>query len=165
MTRHTIVCVLAISLALQLVAAPASGTAAQEKESRQKFDPTRDAAKDIANAVTEAKKSGKRIILDVGGEWCSWCHKLDKFFAENADVTQFMNDHYIVVKVNYSKENKNEAVLSRYPAVKGYPHLFVLDSDGTLVHSQDTGELESGDHHDHDKVLAFLKKWVPNKGS
>lgn len=133
----------------------------QDEDHRTKFDPARDAEQDIQNAVTEAAENGKRVLLDVGGEWCIWCHKLDKFFAENEDVAEFMKKHYVVVKVNYSKENKNEKVLSRYPEIKGYPHLFVLENDGSLLHSQDTGELESGDHHDREKVFAFLKKWAP----
>ena len=74
-----------------------------------------------------------------------------------------MQKHFIVVKVNYSKENKNEKFLSKFPAVAGYPHLYVLSSRGKLLRSQDTGALESGDHHDHDKVFAFLKKWAPKK--
>jgi hypothetical protein len=64
------------------------------------------------------------------------------------------------VKVNWSKENKNEKVLSAYPVIPGYPHLFVLGSDGTLVHSQDTSELEQGKGHDPGKVMAFLRLWA-----
>lgn len=160
MTRHL------LSVALTVVLAIGSAHAiAQEPKERAKFEPARNAAKDIENAMKQAKASGKRIILDVGGEWCSWCHKLDKFFEDNADLNEFMHVNFVVVKVNYSKENKNEEVLSRYPPVKGYPHLFVLDSKGKLLHSQDTGALESGDHHDRDKVFAFLKEWAPPKGS
>jgi len=129
-------------------------------ETRVKFDPNRDAAKDIAEATALATKEHKRIILDVGGEWCIWCHKLDKFFEDNKDVSDFLHTKFIVVKLNYSKENKNEKVLANYPAIKGYPHLFVLENDGKLLHSQDTGELETGDHHDRDKVFNFLKKWA-----
>ena len=165
MTRKTALFVLPLALALSFSRSAAPVPAAQDNEQRQKFDPARDAAQDIQNAIRESQKTGKRIILDVGGEWCSWCHKLDKFFMDNTDVAAFMNDHYIVVKVNYSKENKNEKVLSHYPAIKGYPHLFVLESDGTLLHSQDTGQLESGDHHDRDKVFAFLRQWAPHAGS
>jgi thioredoxin-related protein len=138
-------------------------TASSTKEPREKFDPTRDAVKDIAEAVGVATKENKRILLDVGGEWCIWCHKLDRFFDEHKDVADFLHANYTVVKVNYSKENKNEKLLSTYPPVKGYPHLFVLDNTGKLLHSQDTGELESGDHHDHDKVLSFLKAWAPRR--
>lgn len=165
MPRLALYVISVISLALFLLSAVAAAPIGQDKKERTKFDPNRDAAQDIENAVVQATQSGKRIILDVGGEWCSWCHKLDKFFEENSDVTEFMLENYILVKVNYSKENKNEEVLSRFPPIKGYPHLFVLDSDGKLLHSQDTGELESGKYHDRDKVFSFLKAWAPPTGS
>ncbi len=155
-------CLVLITCTL-MTASVAGGSSSlyQEDDHHAKFDPTRDAEKDIQAAVTLAAQTGRRVLLDVGGEWCSWCHKLDKFFEENKDVTEFMNEHYVVVKVNYSKENKNEKVLSQYPEIKGYPHLFVLENDGSLLHSQDTGELEAGKYHDRDKVFAFLKEWAP----
>ncbi len=138
-------------------------TLVSDKGSHPKFDPTRDAAADIANAIQLATKENKRVLLDVGGEWCIWCHRLDKFFEDNKDAQDFLQANYVVVKVNVSKENKNEKVLSAYPPVKGYPHLFVLESDGVMLHSQDTGELESGQQHDHDKGMGFLKKWAPKQ--
>lgn len=127
---------------------------------QKKFDPSRDAAKDISDAIALAKKQSKRVILDVGGEWCGWCKKLDKFFEENQEAAKLLKDHYLLVKVNFSQENENKAVLSKYPKINGYPHLFVLDKDGKLLHSQDTGLLETGDHHDAAKVIPFLKKWA-----
>ena len=63
-------------------------------------------------------------------------------------------------KVNWSRENKNEAFLSALPAIKGYPHLFVLDGSGKLVHSQETDVLEQGRSYDKAKFVAFLKKWT-----
>jgi thioredoxin-related protein len=127
---------------------------------REKFDPKKDAAKEIKETIKIAKKQNKRILLDVGGEWCPWCKKLDKTFHENKDISDFLREKYLTVKINYSKENKNEKVLSKYPKIEGYPHLFVLDKNGKLLHSQNTGDLESGDHHDPVKVLEFLKKWA-----
>ncbi len=129
-----------------------------------KFDPKRDAAKDISDAIIEATKSNRRIILDVGGNWCVWCRRLDSLFTANKDLDEFMHKNYVVVRINFSKENENEQVLSRYPEIKGYPHLFVLDKDGKLIHSQDTGDLESGKGHSKEKVFTFLKKWAA-KGS
>lgn len=120
----------------------------------------RNPEKDLAEAVKVAKKQNKGIILDVGGEWCGWCHKLDKFFATNAEAGKILKEKYVVVKVNFSPENKNEAFLSKYPKINGYPHLFVLDKDGKLLHSQDTGLLETGPEHDAAKVIPFLKKWA-----
>lgn len=152
------ICVLATA-ALPIVG-HAQGTGAQApSETREKFDPKRDAAKDIEKAVLIAKKQNKRILLDVGGEWCGWCHKLDKFFKTDLEVAKVLKEKFVVVKINFSPENKNEAVLSKYPAAEGYPHLYVLDKNGKFLHSQGTGELETGDHHDHDKFMKFLKAW------
>ncbi len=153
--------VVLVCVALSSAPAQTQEKSPDKQSQREKFDPSRDPNKDLAAAVERASKSGQRILLDVGGEWCPWCHKLDAFFTEHQDARDFLHANFVVVKVNFSKENKNEAFLSQYPAVKGYPHLFVLDSTGKFLHSQDTGELESGDHHDHDKVFAFLRKWAP----
>lgn len=126
----------------------------------KEFDPARDAAKDIHDAVVEAGNTHRRVLLDVGGEWCIWCRRLDSLFATHAYLREYLHVHYVVVKVNYSKENKNETVLAKYPKIPGYPHFFVLENDGTLLKSQDTGELESGKGHDPVKVMAFLKIWT-----
>jgi thioredoxin-related protein len=128
-----------------------------------KFDPGRIPSEDLKLAIKEAKKTGKRIILDVGGDWCIWCHRLDKFFEDNEEVTSFMMENFLVMKVNFSEENKNEEFLSQFPQIPGYPHFFVLDKEGKLLHSQDTGLLEKGKGHDKEKVMAFLKKWAPKK--
>jgi len=124
------------------------------------FNPNRDVHLDLLNAIKEAQRSERHILLDVGGDWCVWCKKLDRFFNENSDINKFMHANYVVMKVNYSPENKNENFLSQYPKISGYPHFFVLNQNGQLIHSQETGSLESGDKHDRDEVFAFLKKWT-----
>lgn len=126
-----------------------------------KFDPKRDAQQDVATAAALAKAHNKRVLVDVGGEWCVWCHILDRFVAANPDVAAIRDANYVWLKVNWSPDNKNEALLSRWPKIGGYPHLFVLDSDGKLVHSQETGSLESGRDYDKAKFLAFLRAWAP----
>ena len=123
-----------------------------------KFDPARDAVVDLATATAAARAQHKRVLVDVGGEWWPWCHILDRFVAANAEVKKLVDENYVWLKLNWSPQNRNEAVLSRWPRVKGYPHLFVLDGDGRLVHSQDTGQLEAGKDYDNDKVLAFLRQ-------
>ena len=75
------------------------------------------------------------------------------------EIKSLLENHYIVLKINYSKENKNEKFLSQYPQIEGYPHFFVLDETGKLLHSQNTGELEKDKDYDRDKFIAFLEKW------
>jgi thiol:disulfide interchange protein len=123
-----------------------------------KFDPDRDAAADLALALSIAQAQSKRVLIDVGGEWCTWCHVLDRFIARNEEVRALLDSSYVLVKVNYSPRNKNEQVLSRWPKVAGYPHMFVLDASGRLIHSQSSAELESGKDYDKSKVIAFLRR-------
>jgi thioredoxin-related protein len=132
----------------------------QQYETVKKFDPTRNPEQDLKNAIEYAQKTNKRIILDVGGEWCIWCHRIDSFIESHKEIKEFLDKHFVVVKVNYSKENKNEKFLSSYPQIPGYPHFFVLDKDGKFLHSQDTGVLEKDKDYDEQKFMEFLKKWA-----
>jgi len=125
----------------------------------EKYDPQRDADKDINDALVEAKMSNRRVLLEVGGLWCIWCRHMDEFFEKQPAVLAIREKYYVTVKINYSEENKNEAVISRYGKVAGYPHIFVLDMDGSLLHSQDTAELEEGKGYNTAKFSGFLKKW------
>jgi thiol:disulfide interchange protein len=133
-------------------------SAQQAAKKEEIFDPKRDAAADLAAAIKKATKEKKPILVDVGGNWCGWCHKLDKLFKEDKEIGKMLKS-YVMLKINYSQDNENKAVLGKFPKISGYPHIFVLDSAGKLVHSQDTGLLETGDHHDPAKVKEFLKKW------
>ena len=139
---------------------PAQGTPHPTEVKKQVFDPKRDAQKDIDVAIKKAKKENKRILLDVGGDWCIWCRRLDALMHSDKEITGTLKKRFIIVKVNFSQENENKVVLAQFPKITGYPHIFVLEKDGTLLHSQDTGLLESGDHHDPAKVMEFLKKWM-----
>jgi thioredoxin-related protein len=79
----------------------------------KKYDPRRDAAKDIDTAIVEAQRTGRHILLVVGGEWCGWCHTLDNYFESHPQLLELRDRNYITVKVNWSPENMNEKALSR----------------------------------------------------
>jgi thioredoxin-related protein len=163
--RKIVFCILlGVSISIR-VDAQVHNSQADTASHQGKFDPLRDAQKDIQDAVREAQKTHQRILLDVGGEWCIWCRRLDTLYMKNSDLDRYLHKYFLVVKINVSKENQNEQVLAHYPKVAGYPHIFILDELGNLLQSQDTGELEYPKEspvkgHDKAKVLAFLKKWA-----
>lgn len=128
-----------------------------------KYDPARNAEQDIRDAVAEAARTGKRVMLEVGGEWCIWCHIMDEFFEKHPELLALREKNFVMLKINFSEENKNEAVLSQYPPIAGYPHIFVLGADGKLLHSQETGKLEEGRSYNLEKFMAFLEEWSPRE--
>ena len=127
------------------------------------YDPERNPADDLKAAVARAKKEKKRVLVQVGGEWCGWCHRMTKYFADNEKVAAALARDYLIMKVNYSEENRNEEFLKELPKIPGYPHLYVFDGNGKLLHSQGTAELEEGKSYSEEAVLKFLEKWAGEK--
>ena len=114
---------------------------------------------DLAATLVRATTEKKRILLQVGGEWCGWCKLLTGFIEKNESVRNSLEQNYLLMKVTYTQKQPNDAFLSKYPKIKGYPHLFVLDAEGNLLHSQDTSSLEQGKGYNEAKVLQFLETW------
>ncbi len=125
------------------------------------YDPQRDPARDLEQALALARKEGKNVMLQVGGDWCGWCSRMTKYFHDTRSVHDVLSKNYVLMKVNFSNENRNEAFLSAYPKVPAFPHLFVLDSSGKVLCSQYTGDLEEGSSYNEKAVLEFLNKWTP----
>jgi thiol:disulfide interchange protein len=126
-----------------------------------KFDPARDTGRDLETALQMARETNRRVLVEIGGEWCTWCHIMDRFFAAHPDLQRVRDANFVWLKVNFSKENPNETLLARWPKVAGYPHLFVLDMDGQVLHSQDTSLLEAGKDYDPAAFRAFLVSGSP----
>jgi thioredoxin-related protein len=124
-----------------------------------KYDPKRNADQDVRDAIEEAKRTRRRILLEVGGEWCVWCHRLDEFFDAHPDLTALRDKNFVTVKINFSEENRNNELLSRYDEIPGYPHIFVLDTDGKFLHSQNTSPLESAKSYSLERLTSFLDYW------
>ncbi len=131
--------------------------------SADSYDPAADADKDLEAGKVIAKRDGRKILLLVGGDWCPWCRKLAKYIEDTESVRAVLASGYVVQKVNVSDETSNTGFLNPYPAIDGYPHLFILDADGKLLHSQDSGELEKSGSYDEAKLLAVLKQRKPNE--
>jgi len=123
------------------------------------YSETADPASDLELATTLARSSNRRILLEVGGDWCVWCHLLDGFLAGDAKARDAMAASFIVMKVNWSPANRNKEFLGRYPGISGYPHFIVLHTDGSFLASQSTADFEKGKSYNSRKLIAFAKKW------
>ncbi len=127
------------------------------------YNPNADAKADIEKAVNLAKAEGKHVFLQIGGNWCVWCRRFHQFTENDAAISQYVADNYVVVKVNYSKENKNLDLLQElgYPQRFGFPVFVVLNADGERIHTQNSAYLEEDGGYSQSKVLSFFKQWSP----
>lgn len=127
------------------------------------YNPRADAAAEIRQAVSKAGREGKHVFLQIGGNWCVWCLRFNELVTKNDTLSTKMKSDYVVLHVNYSKENKNEEVLASlgYPQRFGFPVFVILDGNGNRIHTQNSAYLESGKGHSSKKVLEFLSNWSP----
>lgn len=132
-------------------------------DSTKLYDPTANAEKDVAVAVAKAKKEGKHVLLQIGGNWCVWCYRFNSFVLMDAELKNILNNNYVVYHLNYSPENRNSDYLKKlgFPQRFGFPVLVVLDADGSRLNTQDSSLLEKGNGYDKDKVKNFLINWSP----
>lgn len=125
------------------------------------YNPNADARTGIAAAVNKAKAENKHVLIQVGGNWCSWCVKMHHLFHSDNKIDSTIKANYVFILVNHSKENKNLPVLRDldFPQRFGFPVLVILNRDGKRIHTQATDLLESGEGYDNKKILRFLNAW------
>jgi thioredoxin-related protein len=125
------------------------------------YDPSLNAKDQITSAVDKAKKEGKQVLIQIGGNWCPWCIKMHNYLHSEPELTKLLEDDFVFIEVNYSKENKNLDVLEDlgFPQRFGFPVMVVVNDKGERIHTQSTGYLENGNTYDFEKVKSFLYNW------
>jgi thiol:disulfide interchange protein len=151
-------CIASALLALSPLAAAAQ-TPPSTLYVNEHYDPRANPYRDLERAIARASAENKRILIVVGGDWCVWCEVLDLHLARNADVRTAFERSFLLLKVNYSRQNENIAFLSGFPPSAGYPDFFILDANGAYLGHQPTDALENGRGYDHVRMLAFATRW------
>jgi thioredoxin-related protein len=127
------------------------------------YKPAENAEDKIREAQQLARKEGKHIFIQVGGNWCIWCARFNELLETDRAIDSVVRANYVVYHLNYSPENRNEKLLEKYrfPQRFGFPVFLVLDADGKLIHTQNSGYLEQGKGYDTKAILGFLNDWSP----
>ena len=130
------------------------------------YDERIDPLEQIEKAVATAKAAGKRVICQVGGNWCPWCLRLADFITNDSIISRVIEDNFVYIHVNYrpgtpsdsAKAKRDKALMKRLndPSHYGFPVLVVLDEKGKVAHIQETGCLERDKSYDREKVLNFF---------
>ncbi len=124
------------------------------------YDPQADPFQQLQDAQATAADDGKLILVIAGGEWCIWCHWLDAYLAANVDISEALKETFVVLKIFFGGMGYNEEFFATMPRATGYPHFWVLNSEGTLLVSQNTVPLEDGDKsYDKRNFMAFIDEW------
>lgn len=124
------------------------------------YDPQADAFEQYHHAVAQAEAQHKLVLVIAGGDWCRWCHVLNKFMTKNTDIEAALNDAFVVMKVYVGDQNYNEFFFSQLPEARGAPHFWIIAPDRNVLSSQSTSSFEHGKNgYDKHEFLAFIDHW------
>ncbi len=51
-------------------------------------------------AFEKARKENKPILISIGYSTCHWCHVMERESFENEEVAEFMNEHFVNIKLD-----------------------------------------------------------------
>jgi uncharacterized protein len=89
-----------------------------------------------ADAFKRARALNRPILLDVGAVWCPWCNLMDRDTYTNPGVAEYINQHFVAVKIDYDASPTLVAQLQRAQAVlnlpAGLPLTSFITPDGKL---------------------------------
>lgn len=135
------------------------------------YDENTDPMVQIDDALVRAKAESKFVICQVGGNWCPWCLRFADFVEKDSAVSRLVAGNFVYLHVNYNPRKKADetktaqaaALMKRLgnPARFGFPVFVFLDSEGHVIHIQDSSFLEEGNGYDTKKVIRAFANWTP----
>lgn len=124
------------------------------------YDEKADAKAQIADAVARARRENRRVLIQWGGNWCSWCLLLHDCFQSDANLAQTLRNDYDVVLIDINRNRDLAGTYGAVPRGSGVPFLTILDSAGKVLINQPTEPFETKKEgkngHDPRKLREFL---------
>ena len=116
----------------------------------------------VAAAFARAQKSHKRVLIDLGGNWCPDCIVLANFIRL-PEMRRFMEAHYEAVLVDVGRFNRNLQIPARFgitERLKGVPALLIATPDGKLVNGDNVFATADARNMTPQAIAAYLAKYA-----
>ena len=122
------------------------------------YDEKADANAAVDDAFTRAKASGKRVMIEMGANWCSDCRILAGVMAI-PEVTKFVSENFESARVDVGRFDHNQQIPARFHAkVNGIPWIVIAEPDGKVLASN--YEITDGNHQTPQSMVDWLAKWT-----
>lgn len=103
---------------------------------------------DFTQAMSEAKKEDKAIILNfAGSDWCGPCIKMTRDIFEKESFISYAENHLVLVRADFPRSKKNqldpkqvkhnEALAEKYNPQGKFPLTLLLDANGKVLRTWD----------------------------
>jgi thiol-disulfide isomerase/thioredoxin len=129
---------------------------------RSPYDPNANATAAVNAAFARAKKNGKRVLIDLGGNWCGDCIVLANLM-QLPELKRFLAAHFEIVSVDVGRFDKNLQIPARFgitQRLEGVPSVIVAEPDGTFVNPGRIAALADARHMTPQAIADWLAQWT-----
>ena len=128
------------------------------------YDEKANATAAVDKALAKAKATNKRLLIDMGGNWCGDCRILAATM-ELPEMKAFIARNFEVVSVDVGHMDKNLQIPARYGVttkLEGVPAIFVVDpkSGQQLVSKAQIADLADARHMQPQDLANWLAKYT-----
>ena len=89
-------------------------------------------------AFAAARAADRPILLDIGAVWCHWCHVMDGESYEDPALAEFLNAHFVCVKVDRDErpdvDTRYQRAVQTLTGQGGWPLTAFLTPDGEFFY-------------------------------
>ena len=117
---------------------------------------------DVDAAFARARRDGKRVMIDLGGNWCADCRILSGLM-ERPELHAFLASRYELVTVDVGRFNKNLDIPARFgitTRLEGVPAIIVATPDGRIVNPGRVSAIEDARHMTPQALADWLAEWA-----
>ncbi len=133
------------------------------------YNENQNARADLKAVLVLAQKENKNVLIQFGGNWCSWCMRFHALVTGVPRVDSLMKHNYVYLLLNvpHEKDKRDNNMFQEfgYPNRFGYPVFVILDKNGKRLNTQDSDAFEYPNPnikgYDTAKVIRFLTLWTP----
>jgi thiol-disulfide isomerase/thioredoxin len=129
---------------------------------RSPYDPNADATAAVDAAFARARTSGKRVLIDLGGNWCGDCIVLANLM-QLPEMKPFLAAHFEIVSVDVGRFDKNLQIPARFgitQRLEGVPSVIVAEPDGRFVNRGHIAALADARHMTPQAIADWLAQWA-----
>lgn len=128
------------------------------------YDEQADASAQVDRALAKARRSGKLLLIDMGGNWCGDCRILAATM-EQTELRGFLARHYEVVTVDVGRMDKNLQIPARWGVkdrLEGVPAILIVDprTNRQLVSRAQVAALADARHMKPQDLADWLAQWT-----
>jgi thiol-disulfide isomerase/thioredoxin len=126
------------------------------------FDEKADADAAVDAAFARARKSGKDVMIDLGGNWCADCRILSGLM-ELPELHAFLAAHYEMATVDVGRFDRNLDIPARFgitERLEGVPAILVSTPDGRLLNAGRVSAIEDARHMTPQALANWLAQWT-----